>query len=212
MKTKSLREYRPLSLRIWHWLNAFAISGLLLTVLLRKTLLSWRENSAVISKKLEAAGHTIAPELAKEIAVTIRNPLWDIHIYLGYLLGALLLGRILIILFVEKKCLLKAVLQSLKSGAIFKVNTRHYYMVKALYALFYIMTLLMVVTGFLLVFKESLSLEKSVNSFFKEIHEISMWFFVAFVGAHITGVVAAEQGEDAGLVSDMISGGPRAKD
>jgi len=211
MKTKSLREYRPLSLRIWHWLNAIAIIGLLLTVLLRKTLLSWKTNSAVISSKLEAAGQAITPELAKEIAVSIRNPLWDIHIYLGYLLGALLLGRILIIIFVEKKCLLTSVLQSLKNGAIYKTNTRHYYMVKALYALFYIMTLLMVVTGFLLVFKESLSLEKSMSSFLKETHEIAMWFFVAFVAGHIIGLVVAEQGDDAGLVSDMISGGPQGK-
>ncbi len=207
MGKKSLREYRPLSIRVWHWLNALVIVGLLLTVLLRKTLLSWRTNSSVISTKLEAVGQAITPDLAKDIAVTIRNPLWDWHIYMGYALGALLVVRLLIALFVEKKCIIRSVIASFKNKNIFNENTRHYYIVKALYAVFHLMTLLMVTTGLILVFKENLGLEKSISSIFKEVHEVSMWFFVAFIVSHIVGVVVSENGQDAGLVSDMISGG-----
>lgn len=209
MGKKGLREYRPLSIRIWHWLNALVIVGLLLTVLLRKTVLSWRTNSSVISTKLEAAGQAITPDLAKDIAVTIRNPLWDWHIYMGYALGVLLVVRVLIALFVQKRCIILAVVDSIKSKNIFNPNTRHYYLVRALYAVFHVMTLLMVVTGLVLIFKDNMGLEKSVSSVFKEVHEISMWFFVGFIGLHILGVMVSENGQDAGLVSDMISGGPK---
>ncbi|MEN0059456.1 MAG: cytochrome b/b6 domain-containing protein, partial [Bdellovibrio sp.] len=65
MAVVQFRKYQPLGLRIWHWLNALAILGLLLTVLLRKTFLSWRTNSALIEAKLQAAGTAITPELAK---------------------------------------------------------------------------------------------------------------------------------------------------
>ena len=41
-----------LSLRIWHWLNAIVVLGLLGTFFLRKTFLSWRENSQIIMHKL----------------------------------------------------------------------------------------------------------------------------------------------------------------
>ena len=90
------RKYQPLCLRVWHWMNAAIISGLLMTVLLRKTLLSWRINSVLIEEKLKAAGTVITPELAKDIAIAIRNPLWDCHIYLGFALGVFFIGRICI--------------------------------------------------------------------------------------------------------------------
>lgn len=207
MEKKSLREYRPLTLRLWHWFNALVIVGLLFTVLLRKTLLSWRTNSALIANKLEAAGQAITPDLAKDIAVTIRNPLWDIHIVLGYLLGFLLVARILIAYIVEKKCLLTNALASIKNKSLFHQETRHYYAVKALYVLFYLMTLFMVISGLILIFKQDLSLEKATATSIKEIHEVSMWFFVAFTALHIIGVIVSENRQDAGLVSDMISGG-----
>lgn len=207
MKEMSLREYRPLSLRIWHWLNAFVITALLLTVLLRKTLLSWKTNSSVILTKLEAAGHTITPELAADIAKAIRNPLWDWHIYLGYILGGLLLMRILIALVVEKKCIFLSVLKSISNKTIVQKNTRHYYLLKAFYAIFHLMTLLMFATGIVLVFKNSFGFERSTIGIFKEVHEISMWFFVAFVVVHIGGIIISENGKEAGIVSDMISGG-----
>ena len=49
--------------------------------------------------------------------------------------------------------------------------------------------------------------EKTPEDSIKEIHELMMWFFVAFAGGHILGIVMAENKEDSGLVSDMINGG-----
>lgn len=210
MEELRLREYRPLSLRIWHWLNAFVITGLLLTVLIRKTLLSWRTNSSVILSKLEAAGHSISPELSVDIAKTIRNPLWDWHIWLGYILGALFLFRLFIAIFIEKRGLVLPALKSIFNKKIVQKNTRHYYLVKSFYALFHVMTVLMFVTGILLIFKNNLgTLILSMSGSLKEIHELSMWFFVGFIGIHLVGIIISEHGEDTGIVSDMICGGKK---
>ena len=211
MNKYSFKKYQPLQLRAWHWLNALVIVSLLLTVLLRKTLLSWRTNSALIQEKLTNAGTTITPELAKEIAVSIRNPLWDWHIYLGYALSALLLGRLLVALFVEKNSFnlqpLKNILSASSLPESEKKEAIHFSLVKIGYAVFYMATLLMVATGLLLVFKGSLNLSKPLSEAFKEIHEVMMWFFVVFIAGHVAGVVLAENGKDRGLISDMVNGG-----
>lgn len=211
MSEFSFRKYQPVSLRLWHWSNALVILGLLGTVLMRKTFLSWRTNAAVIEEKLKAAGTVIPPELSKEIAVAIRNPLWDWHIYLGFGLGALFLGRVFIALFVEKEFpgtqALRLALGLRKSPAHEKIQAFHHAAVKAGYAAFYLVTALMVMTGFLLAFKTELGLPKDLIGPAKETHELLMWFFVVFIGGHLLGVVVAENREDSGLVSDMIHGG-----
>ncbi|MEK2644920.1 cytochrome b/b6 domain-containing protein [Bdellovibrio sp. BCCA] len=215
MTQYSFRKYQPLGLRLWHWLNALAILGLLATVLLRKTFLSWRSNAALIEAKLQEAGTAITPEVAKDIAVSIRNPMWDWHVYLGFTLGALLLIRIMVGLLVVKKCPathavqsawnLKKVPQKEKGSAI------HYTLVKTGYAFFYLATLFMVTSGILMQFKTELGLGKEAIGVIKEIHEMMMWFFVVFVVGHLLGVVIAENRGDRGLVSDMIHGGEKEK-
>lgn len=211
MANYSFRKYQPLGLRLWHWLNAVAILGLLGTVLLRKTFLSWRSNAALIESKLQAAGTAITPELAKDIAVSIRNPMWDWHIYLGYSLSALILFRVAVGIFILRKCPATHAVQSVwnlkKVAPGEKAKALHYTFVKTGYAIFYLATVLMVITGLLLTFKENLGLEKSLVESVKEIHELMMWFFVVFVVGHLLGVVIAENREDQGLVSDMIHGG-----
>lgn len=207
------KQYYPLSLRLWHWLNAFVILGLLATVLLRKTFLSWRTNSAFISQKLETIDVNITPEFAREIAVGIRNPMWDWHIYLGYALGGLLIIRILIALFAEKKCPLYSVIKNSLSLKQVSSNEKkeafHFILVKAGYALFYLVTLFMVITGFLLTFKKELNLAKDFSGSIKDIHELTMWFFVAFVSLHLVGVIIYELTKGKGIVSDMINGGSK---
>lgn len=212
----SFKKYQPVSLRFWHWLNALVMIGLLATVLIRKTFLSWRTNSLVIQEKLRAAGTEITPDFAKEIAVTLRNPLWDWHIYLGYGLTALLFGRLLIAVFVENKASMKAA----SSGSLWKTMTEirslaggqrteaaHHVLVKSGYIIFYLASLFMVVTGLVLTFKTELGLSKDLASWIKEYHELAMWLFVGFTGLHVLGVVIAENRKDRGIISDMIHGG-----
>lgn len=215
MANYSFRKYQPLGLRLWHWLNALAIFGLLGTVLMRKTFLSWRSNAALIESKLQEAGTVITPELAKDIAVSIRNPLWDWHIYLGFFLGSLLVMRMVVGILSVKQCPATHVfksalsLKTLPSGE--RTKALHYTLVKAGYVLFYVIATLMVISGLLLTFKGELGLDKALADSIKENHELLMWFFVVFVAGHVLGVVVAEIREEPGLVSDMIHGGKKGK-
>lgn len=213
MANYSFRKYQPLGLRLWHWLNALVILGLLGTVLLRKTFLSWRTNAALIENKLQAVGSAITPELAKDIAVSIRDPMWDWHIYLGYSLTALILFRVAVGIFVVKTCPATHAAHSVwslkKVSPAERTKALHYTFVKLGYAFFYLATALMVLTGLALTFKANLGLEKELASGIKEVHELMMWFFVVFVAGHVLGVVIAENREDPGIVSDMIYGGKK---
>lgn len=210
MKSYSLKRYQPASLRIWHWLNAIAIFGLLGTTLLRKTFLSWRTNSAFIQSQLSEQGIEISSDLAKNIAVGIRNPMWDWHVYFGISLAFLLIGRVCIALCSRNKTeSLATHLKNFKNETSNKVQALHKLSVKAVYAIFYLMTTLMVCSGLILTFKAELGFEKSFTQPVKEIHELSMWFFVGFVALHIFGVIFAELTKDRGIVSDMINGGDK---
>lgn len=213
MEKYSFRQYQPLGLRIWHWLNALVILGLLGTVLLRKTFLSWRTNSALIEAKLQSAGTSITPELAKDIAVSIRTPMWDWHIYLGLGLAVLILLRIVVALsqkgpgsFLHSVKGLLGGAKLLKAG---QGHALHYHFVKVGYAVFYLATLLMVITGLAMHFKDEVGLGKELVGSIKEVHELMMWFFVVFASSHILGIIIAENRGDKGLVSDMIHGGDK---
>lgn len=215
MSKYSFKKYQPVALRLWHWLNAGVILSLLGTVLLRKTLLSWRTNSVLIQEKLNAAGTAITSDLAKEIAVAIRDPLWTWHVYLGFTLAVLLVGRLLIAVFIEKKGIhfkhMKALLKINSVPSAQKREALHFNFVKIGYLAFYAATTLMVVTGLLLNFKVDLNLSKDIAGITKETHEFMMWFFVIFIGGHVAGVIFAEHSDDRGIVSDMINGGELKK-
>ena len=183
------------SLRLWHWLNALAIFGLLATVLLRKTFLSWRTNSLVIQDKIKAAGGQIDPELANSIARTLRDTMWEWHYIFGFSLTALFAFRIFLL---ARDRGTRPQLAGLDL---------HHKMVQFGYIGFYVMTLLMMGSGLSMYFKEFLGLAKGTVDFVKEYHETAMWFFAVFAGAHILGVVVAENRDEPGIVSRMINGG-----
>lgn len=211
MQKYSFRKYQPLSLRLWHWSSAVVIFGLLGTVLIRKTFLNWRTNSVLIEEKLKEAGTLITSDLAKEVAIAIRNPLWDWHIYLGFTLGVLFIIRISIVFFVEKKCpgvdALKNLFNIKDLPDKQKFHAFHFSVVKLSYAVFYFATFIMLISGLLLYFKKDIDLSKSITGNIKEIHELMMWFFIVFILGHLLGVIMTENKSEPGLASDMINGG-----
>ena len=185
-------------LRAWHWLNFLAISGLLLTAGLRKTVLSWHNVSAIIQDKLAALDITITPEAAKDIAVAIRDPMWDLHYVFGFTLAGLFFMRVLMSFIPNQP----GPFHEFKGT--FKSASTHKKLVKLGYAAFYLLVFYMVLSGMTMYFKTELGLEKSFISPLKDIHELLMWFFLSFSLLHIAGVVVAElRGEP--LVSNMIS-------
>jgi len=182
------------SLRIWHWLNAIAISGLLLTFFLRKTFLSWRENSAVIVDKLSSLGVEVTAEQAKIVAKAIRAPMWEWHIIFGVMLGLLLLFRIWIFW------------QEAGFGYEDEGESIHMRLVHWGYRILYFILIFMAVSGIMLNWHETFGISKELTHSIKEIHEFVAWEVVIFVPLHIIGVFVADNDDQRGIVSRMISG------
>lgn len=207
----SFRAPRPALLRIWHWLNAFAMFGTLGTVLLRKTFLSWRTNAQVIEAEVRELGANITAAQAADNAKTIRTPMWEWHYIFGFALIGLLAFRIFIAFTDRSQAPLLSVVREFKRfrmlPAPHKRAGAHLLMVKASYVVFYLMLLLMGISGSVMYFADTLGIAKETVDSIKGNHELAMWFFVVFVPVHILGIVVAELRGERGLISDMIHGG-----
>lgn len=204
---------RPWAIRLWHWLDAAVISGLLLTVLLRKTVLSWRTNAAMFQEQLEQGGISVTPELAKKLAVAVRDPMWDWHYVLGFCLAGLLVARLIVAVIWPSErpfgVAWRAIRSLIDAAPDHRANAGHMALVKSSYAVFYVAVLFMVSTGLSLYFKANLGLSADLTGPVKELHEWMLWFFVVFAGSHVIGVVVDELRVGHDLVSRMIHGHPR---
>jgi len=197
-----MKKWR-LDFRIWHWIHAFVVIGLLGTVFLRKTFLSWRTNSEIIAQKLIEIDFDleITTEQSKIIAKAIRAPMWEWHIILGYLLAILIVWRI--VLFFTKS--------GQRNYKNFKNNSLHKKMVKLGYIIIYFVLLFMTISGFSLYFNSILGLTKEMIHNIKDIHEFVFNAVLIFVPLHIIGVIIAENRDEKGIISDMINGGKDEK-
>lgn len=186
-----MRNYSKM-LRIWHWLFALTTLGMIGTVILRKTFLSWRTNSELIMEKLSGYGIDIAAEQAKVIAKAIRAPMWEWHIILGYVLAALFLWRLVMII---------------KDGFGYEeVEDQAMKKVHLLYKVIYIVFLVMIMTGIVLHNNQAIGISKDFSHDIKEFHEAIAWGIMLFVPLHIIGVIVADLKKYKGIVSKMISG------
>lgn len=185
--------------RIWHWVNAAVVLGLLGTVFLRKTFLSWKANAELLTQKLSEINMEVTEVQAKVLAKAIRAPMWEWHIILGYVLAALLLWRI-ILFFTQSG---KENYQNLKAESI------HKKMVKFGYLVIYAVLLFMAVSGLSIHFHEVLGLSKGLVESLEELHELVYNAVLIFVPLHIIGVIVAEMRNDKGIISDMIHGGSK---
>ncbi|MFK5914661.1 MAG: cytochrome b/b6 domain-containing protein [Woeseiaceae bacterium] len=190
-------DNRRFDFRIWHWIHAIVVLGLMATVLLRKTFLSWRSNSELIAQKLAEINIEIGTEQAKVIAKAIRAPMWEWHIIFGYALAALLLWRIMLFFT--------------QSGTRFYRNNKnksaHKKLVMISYIGIYLILLFMAISGLIMNFNEVLGLSKEITHNIKGIHEFIFFYgILIFVPLHIAGAVVAELKDEPGLISNMING------
>lgn len=186
-----MREYSR-TLRIWHWLFAFTIFGMVGTVFLRKTFLSWKANSEIIIAKLSGFNIDITVEQAKAIAKAIRAPMWEWHIILGYLLAILIVYRVAMIL---------------QNGFGYDKDSEdlHMRMVHIGYKVLYGLLIIIAISGIVLHNEHSIALSEDIAHEIEEIHEFLSWAIIFFVPAHLIGVVVAEFKKEKGIVSKMIS-------
>lgn len=207
------RTFRPRGLRLWHWLNATVLLGSISTVVLRKTFFNVRSNAATIAQEVQKAGGVISDKGAHEIALHLRGQMWHWHFYFGFTLAGLLVFRLLVWLFSEKKGSRSEFFQAWKMAKvpeeIGRKKALHYNIVKTSYAAFYLCLIYMASSGLTMYFSRDLGLSRPFVHSLKEIHETLLWFFVAFIVFHVGGVIYQELFGEKGLVSEMIHGGDR---
>lgn len=212
MLALSFKRYQPLGLRLWHWFNAAVITGLLLTVALRKLFFGVRANAQWIQAKALAAGTPLAPTTAIGIAREWQKQLWAFHIYLGYALAALLIIRLAVAMIHGESAwghFKRSLKQFRSTHTPERGEARHYFLVRSLYLSFYMAVGFMVLSGLFLVFKENLDPEGLWAESVHEVHEFFQWYFIVFIAAHMIGVIRAELGKHKGIVSAMLHGGQR---
>lgn len=174
------------SFRVWHWLNAVAMFGLFITVVLRESVMDKNNIAAIVQTKMVEFGTTITDEHAVMIGKAVRSPMWDWHIYLGIAVAVLLVARLAAVL---------------KNGFGFD-NNAAMQKVYRLYKAVYVLLAMMSISGLVLYFKVAGEAKESVET----AHQYVGWALFAFVAVHIIGVVLAEKTDQSGLVSRMING------
>ena len=178
--------------RILHWLIAITFLLLLLTIFLRKT---WMEKNHVAGIIQDFLAKNNQPALSEDDAILlakkIRKPMWNWHIYFGYVLTGLYCIRLAVPFFGEMKFS-----SPFKSGLDTKTKFQYW-----VYLVFYVCTAISLVTGLFIEFGP-----KDFKEPMEEIHVLSIYYLVGFILLHFGGVLIAELTSDKGLVSRIISG------
>ena len=178
--------------RILHWLIAFSFIFLLITIFLRKTWMEKNHVAEIIQAFLADKSYPALPEDdAILLAKKIRKPMWDWHIYLGYVLTGLYCIRLAVPFFGEMKFS-----SPFKAGLDMKTKFQFW-----VYLVFYACTAVSLITGLIIEFGP-----KEYKKPMEEIHELSLYYLLGFMILHFGGVLIAELTSDKGLVSRIISG------
>lgn len=199
-------------LRLWHWANLVVISGSLITVLINSTITDRRPISELVKTELQKSGVAITDQQAGSVAHGLGDSVWSVHIYFGYILAGLLIFRLLLELFqlADQKFIrkFKSAYHQFKITKKNRETAKHELIVKAIYGVFYLLLVVMAVTGLFLAFEDAMAPFKAIRHSVKSVHGFCMYLIIAFIAVHVAGVFLAER-KDAGkgIVSDMINGG-----
>ncbi len=209
---RQLKKYSA-ALRFWHWANAIIICGSLLTILINSTVLDGNSNVALIKTALHKTSTNITSDQAKSIVHLLRDKVWTIHVYFGFSLASLLLFRFILEFFqkADQKFtrILKSAYAHFKTTKNSREPARHELAVRTIYALFYMLLILIVTTGLILAFDDELTALKPYRHKIQNIHGLCMYLVLVFIAVHVVGVFLAERKDGKGIVSDMINGGKR---
>ncbi|GGF15362.1 cytochrome b/b6 domain-containing protein [Hymenobacter cavernae] len=199
------------ALRIWHWASALLISGLLITILFQFVIVKARSAVPLFQETLQKSNITLTSDQARSLTRIISHRIWDWHIYLGVGLSILLAFRIITEMMqptMQKfSAKLRQVRKLFREVGADSPDYRHSLFVKYSYLGFYLMLVVMVVTGLALIYADDVAFLHPLEHSIKEVHNFTMYLIMAFTAFHLLGVVRAELTNDKGIVSDMINGG-----
>lgn len=184
--------------RILHWLIAFTFVFIIVTVLLRMGWMNKDHMAALASVSLHGRRVSLSREDAIAVGRAIRKPMWDMHIYAGYILIALY-GIRLVIMRIEGPVFKNPFSRKLSRKERFK---------SAIYLVFYICLGISLFTGAYINFIGKRY--PGTYAVMKAVHVQSLYYALAFIFLHVGGLILAELGPDQGIISRMVHGKPAA--
>ncbi|MEO9257635.1 MAG: cytochrome b/b6 domain-containing protein [Crocinitomicaceae bacterium] len=188
-------KYYPLAQRLLHWAIAFCILFMLFTVFLRLNWMNKNEVAGIIDDGLKGINANVAHDDTVKIAKSIRKPMWNWHVYIGYTLIGLFFLRMILFTVV------KGTLKNEELDKSFKEKARVW-----VYRVFYLLLGGILLTGFLIE-----NGPDSIHENVEKIHANALYIILAFITLHFFGVLIAELTNQKGIVSRMINGGDKPK-
>lgn len=202
-------EPHSLAIRIWHWLFFLVVMGSLVTVLFASTLFRTRNTIGLVQNQLQQKGVVVTTDQARSVAHEFNDRLWALHTIIGYFVCGLLLGRIVIEVAQPREERLAVRLRRAMGFKPQSIRDRdgrvHYIRVKWTYLVFYVLILVMALTGLGLAFEDN-ALLKLWHGHIKQVHSFVQYGIYGFILIHLAGVIRAEGLRHGGIVSGMIHG------
>ncbi len=177
--------------RIMHWAIAISMIFLLLTIFLRLTWMNREHIADIIQSYLATTNQSLSGEELIVLSKQIRKPMWEWHIYLGYVLTGLFCIRLALPFFDKMKF-------SNPFNKQLVLNEKFQYWV---YLVFNTGVAISLVTGLIIKFGP-----KTLKSTMEEIHVLSIYYLITFLIIHFGGVLLAEFTTQHGIISRIISG------
>jgi len=187
MKT---RTYSPIY-RLMHWLIAFCMMFILLTIFLRLTWMNKEQMAEIIKGYLSTTDQHLSDEQLIVLAKQIRKPMWQWHIWAGYVLVVLYSIRMLLPFFGHMKFL-----NPLEKGLDNKTRFQFW-----VYSVFYLFVAVSLTTGLIIEFGP-----KDYRLLVEDFHKLSIYYLLAFIVLHIGGILLAEFTNHPGIISRIVGG------
>jgi|SRR5690554_1125977 len=177
--------------RIIHWSIAVSFLLLLVTIFLRLTWMNKNNVAAIIQDYLSGTDHVLSQDQLIILAKKIRQPMWNWHIYIGYVLTGLFSLRFMLPLFGNMK---------FQSPFVKNLSIKEKFQ-KWTYIIFYLCVVISLVTGLIIEFGP-----KELKVPMEEIHVLGIYYLVGFIVIHLAGVFVAEFTNQKGIISRIVSG------
>ncbi|CAM3755420.1 cytochrome b/b6 domain-containing protein [Flavobacterium gelidilacus] len=177
--------------RIIHWTIAFSLLLLLITIFLRLTWMNKNNIAAIIQNYLSGTDQVLSQDQLIVLAKKIRQPMWNWHIYIGYVLTGLFSLRFILPLFGHMK---------FQNPLVKNLSIKEKFQ-KWTYIIFYLCVVISLVTGLIIEFGS-----KELKKPMEEIHVLSIYYLVGFIIIHVAGVFVAEFTNQKGIISRIVSG------
>ncbi len=177
--------------RILHWAIAVTFLLLLITIFLRMTWMNKYNMADIIQTYLSGTDQSLSREQLIDLAKQIRKPMWNWHVYLGYVLVGLFSLRFLLPFFGTMK-IQNPLAKNLSTKQIFQ---------KWAYIIFYVCVVISLVSGLIIELGP-----KDFKEPMEEIHVLGIYYLIAFIAIHLGGVMMAEFTSDKGIISRIVRG------